>query len=123
MNLSGTINLAKLSETSFVVNEKGKKCICIPIEENDLFVNDKGVFLTITAWDNGTPDAYGKTHRIKQAFSKAFREKVDVKMKPYLGNFKELAMPNSTHTTPVAPMPTSTPTPTATATTVDDMPF
>jgi hypothetical protein len=123
-NLTGTINLMKLSNAALVVNGSGRKCICIPIEENDIFCNDKGCYLSITAWDNGAPDAYGKTHRIKQSFSKEYRERNDVKGKPILGNFKALAIANSATSENVAPTGVTTPKVTSQGLPkVDDMPF
>jgi hypothetical protein len=67
-----------------------KKCICIPIKDNDLYVGEKGIYLNLTAWENNNLKD-GKTHLVKQSFSKDVRNAMteeERKHIPILGDMK-----------------------------------
>ena len=100
MNLNIDINLLTL-EGAAVVSLKGntatKKCVVIPIEDNDIYVsaNEQGkakaAYLHLSAWERREPGQYGDTHTVKQSFSKAYRERVGeeaIKAKPFVGSGK-----------------------------------
>jgi len=97
-NLNVSINLLKLKAAILGVKgkEKIKKCVVIPIEDNDLFskVDDNGkvsVYLNLTCWENRQVSQYGDTHMVKQSHSKEWNEAhtdEDRKAEPILGNAK-----------------------------------
>ena len=70
-----------------------KRCICIPIDDNDLFISEKGsVYLDLLAWENNKLKD-GKTHLVKQSISKKRREWMsddELKSQPILGDVKPL---------------------------------
>lgn len=94
-------NLLKF-HNAFVMNIKGKtsskQCVCIPIEDNHLFVSAdenlkaKAVYADINAnqYENGKSQ-YGDTHYLRLSVPKEVREKMTEEEKkaiPYLGNMK-----------------------------------
>ena len=82
----GSIDLLKLTKAG-ITEIRGKRCVVIPIEENDIFTPDRGgAFLTLTYWEKDTPDSYGKTHSGSQSYSKAFREANGNVKAPILGS-------------------------------------
>lgn len=97
MNLQGSIDLLKL-EKAGIATIKNKKCVVIPIEENDLYVSmdenlkAKAVYLGININERREPSQYGKTHYCKQSLSKQYRDvhkaEAEAKAKTYLGDFK-----------------------------------
>lgn len=97
MNLTGSIDLLKL-ENAGIATIKNKKCIIVPIEENDLYVNvdekfkAKSVYLGLNVIERREPSQFGKTHYCKQALSKQYRDankmESETKSKVYLGDFK-----------------------------------
>ena len=97
MNLQGSIDLLKLEKTG-IATIKNKKCVVIPIEENDLFVNmdenlkAKSIYLGLKINERKEPSKYGKTHYCKQSLSKQYRDanktEAEAKSKVYLGDFK-----------------------------------
>lgn len=97
MNLQGSIDLLKLEKTG-VATIKNKKCVVIPIEENDLFVNmdenlkAKSIYLGLKINERKEPSKYKKTHYCKQSLSKQYKEanktEAEAKSKVYLGDFK-----------------------------------
>lgn len=111
MNFTGKINLLKLDSTGIVViNGKSgsKKCVVIPIEENDIFVSidestgkAKVAYLGINMWHNNNEtglDQYGNSHSVKQSFSQQYREsksEEEMRNKPFLGNMKPLETSNN----------------------------
>ncbi len=69
-----------------------KRCLCIPIEENHLFVGEKGTYLDLTAIEL-KDGKYGDTHCIKQNFPKDVYERLSDEEKknlPIIGNMHEL---------------------------------
>lgn len=97
MNLQGSIDLLKL-EKAGIVTIKNKKCIVIPIEENDLYVSmdenlkAKSVYLGLNINERREPSQFGKTHYCKQSLSRQYRDanktEAESKSKVYLGDFK-----------------------------------
>ena len=97
MNLQGSIDLLKL-EKAGIATIKNKKCIVIPIEENDLYVSmdenlkAKSVYLGLNINERREPSQFGKTHYCKQSLSKQYRDanktEAETKSKVYLGDFK-----------------------------------
>lgn len=100
-NFNIKLNLLKLNN-AFVMNIKGKtsskQCVCIPIEDNHLFVSAdenlkaKAVYADINAnqYENGKSQ-YGDTHYLRLSVPKDVREKMtddEKKAIPYLGNMK-----------------------------------
>ena len=71
MNLTGSVNLLKL-EKAGIATIKNKKCVVIPIEENDLYVimdenqKAKAVYLNVNINERREPSQYGNTHYCKQ---------------------------------------------------------
>lgn len=97
MNLTGSIDLLKL-EKAGIATIKNKKCVIIPIEENDLYVSmdenlkAKAVYLGVNINERRGPSQFGKTHYCKQSLSRQYREanktEAEAKSKVYLGDFK-----------------------------------
>lgn len=97
-NLNIDLNLLKF-ENAFITDIQGKKevkrCVCIPVAENDIFVSvdqqtgrAKAAYLHMTAWKS-REEKYGQTHYITQSFSKEYREAhPNMERKPILGNGK-----------------------------------
>lgn len=82
-----------------------KQCVCIPIEDNHLFVSvddnlsAKAVYADINAgqYENGKSQ-YGDTHYLRLSVPKEVREKMTDEQKktiPYLGNMKPSPKPQS----------------------------
>lgn len=67
MNLTGSIYLLKLEKVG-IATIKNKKCVIIPIEENDLYVSmdenlkAKSVYLGLNVNERREPSQFGKTH-------------------------------------------------------------
>ena len=116
MNLQGSIDLLKL-EKAGIATIKNKKCVIIPIEENDLYVSmddelkAKSVYLGLNINERKNPSQYGKTHYSKQSLSRQYREahkaESEAKSKIYLGDFKPYEFEGSSNaaatvTAPVA---------------------
>lgn len=79
MNYGVKLNLAKLQSVG-VANIKGKTstkaCVIIPIEENHIFVSEKGgVYLDMTAIEMRA-ERYGQSHVVKLAIPKEVYEKM-----------------------------------------------
>ena len=100
MNLNIKINLLALENVAIIPiqgSSKTKKCVVIPIEDNDIYMSmdeelkPKSAYLSAIAWESKEVGKYGDTHRICQSFSKEYRERVgeeELKKKPILGNGK-----------------------------------
>lgn len=94
MNLTGSVNLLKL-EKAGIATIKNKKCVVIPIEENDLYVSmdenlkAKAVYLNVNINERREPSQYGNTHYCKQYLSKQYKDankaEAEAKSKVYLG--------------------------------------
>lgn len=95
------INLQQL-EGAGVARVKGKSgeqvpCLVIPIKKSHLFLGEKGVYLSLSAWENkdGQVGQFGDTHGIKQMLDKETREKMteeERRAMPFLGNMRPKQM-------------------------------
>lgn len=107
MNFQGKINLLKLKNAG-VVDVKGKesvkRCVVIPIEDNNIFISAdenlvaKGAYIDFMAWENRQISQYGDTHGIRQSLPKDVREKMsedELKAVPFIGNMKPFEIGNS----------------------------
>lgn len=105
-DLSGSIDLLRMKDSG-MATIKGKRCLVIPIDGNDLFVTKdettgraKACYLGLNIRERRETDQWGKTHYCKQQLSKEFREGapqelVEEKKNTYLGNFKPLIWDDS----------------------------
>ena len=114
--LVGSLNLAKLSNVGIMTIQGqscAKKCLVIPIEENDIFIKveektsrdgqkytDKKYCIGIEIYSSRETDPYGNTHYAKVSVSKDYinshtLEDVAARNKIYLGNLKPMQIPNS----------------------------
>lgn len=94
-NYSIKTDLLKLNG-AFVTNLKGKtatkRCLIIPVDEANLYVGEKGVYLNMTAIEMREPK-YSETHCVKQSLD---RERYDAmtdeerNAQPILGGMKQL---------------------------------
>jgi hypothetical protein len=92
-NFNINLNLKALKGT-FIYDFKGKtatkQCIVIPIADNNLYVGEKGIYISLSAWENSNLRD-NKTHLIKQSFSKKARNVMtddERKSQPILGDMK-----------------------------------
>ena len=95
-NLNVSINLLKMKAAVMGIKgkDKVKKCVVIPIDDNDLFtkISEDGnvsVFLNLTCWENKEPSQYGDTHLVKQSHSKVWNDmhtQEQRREEPILGN-------------------------------------
>lgn len=94
-NLTGSIDLLKLDKTG-IATIRGVKCVVIPIQENDIYISadenlkPKAAYLGLSVFARKEVSQYGKTHFVKQSFSKEYREAYpqQVQEKPFLGDMK-----------------------------------
>lgn len=96
MNYNGKIDFKKF-KNSALVDLKGKtatkRCICIPIEDNNLFVGEKGVYFDFILREIAEDKRqFGNSHIIcanipKEKFEKMTEE--EKKAQPILGQIKE----------------------------------
>lgn len=91
------LNLLKLKNTAVIdikSNKTGevKKCLIIPVVDNDLYQSERGVYIGLNAYEaNNLKDE--KTHLVKQNHSKEVREKMsedDRANLPILGDAKPI---------------------------------
>ena len=68
---SGTvgIHLNKLNGAS-VVDVRGKKCVVIPVEENGIYISDKGTIVLSYFMSKLQEEKWGKTHSLKRKLTK-----------------------------------------------------
>ena len=101
-NLHGSIDLLRLQRTG-IATIRGVKCLCIPIQENDIYVGmgenlkATSAYLGLSIFERKEVGKYGDTHNVKQSFSKEFRDamgKEEIDKRPYLGNMKPLFSTN-----------------------------
>lgn len=100
-NFQAKINLLKFNK-AFTMPIKGrnsvKQCVCIPIEDNHLFVSAdenlkaKAIYadINVNQYDGGKSQ-YGDTHYLRLSVPKDVRDKMtddEKKLIPYLGNMK-----------------------------------
>jgi len=116
--LVGSINLARLDSVG-IMSIKGnsgvvKKCVVIPIDENDIYIKveektdtqtgevrlSKLYALGIEIMEKREPDQWGNVAYSKLATSKEWINnhtpaELEARNKVYLGNFKSVAIPSS----------------------------
>lgn len=135
----GSLNLAKLTNVG-LMNVKGKsgatkKCVVIPIEDNDIFVkvtektdtngnkHTNRIFgLGVEVYEKREADQYGNTHYLKRSVRKEYinshkQEEVDAMSKTYLGDLKTVEIPSSNQAGTIKPEQE------AAAGNEDDLPF
>lgn len=83
------INLKALKH-SMMTTPKGALAIVIPVEANNLYDGEKGLYLDIVGFEINKPfEGQKDTHILKQSFSKEKREEMGedkIKAIPILGN-------------------------------------
>ena len=106
-HLTFSLNLIKLKNAGISCLNSArsgitKKCLIIPIEDNKLFVTEKGVYLNLIAFESNKLE--NQSHLIKQSFSKEELEKMSDNEKnsyPSLGGINKLVEPTGeTYTSP-----------------------
>lgn len=137
VKLVGSINLARLQNVG-IMNVKGqnsiKKCIVIPIEDNDIYIKvedrttqdgaqytSKLYALGVEIYEKREVDQHGNSHHAKLATSKEWinkhtQQERDERNKVYLGNFKPMEIPSTNQAATVQ-------APFAEAQADDDLPF
>jgi len=135
--LVGSINLARLKNVG-IMNVKGqgstKKCIVIPIEDNDIYIKveerttQEGVAYTsklyalgVEVYEKRETDQHGNSHHAKLSTSKEWinkhtQQELDERNKVYLGNFKVMEIPSTNQASTIQ-------APVMEAQTDDDLPF
>ncbi|MDR1346822.1 MAG: hypothetical protein LBJ63_00090 [Prevotellaceae bacterium] len=97
---------------------ESKRCVCIPIDENSLFVSEfGGIYLSLAAWENSKLKN-GKTHLIKPFIPKPKRDLMsqdELKNLPVVGDVKPVEQKKET--------PKSEPEQTTPVDDMDDLPF
>lgn len=77
-NFNIKLDLSKV-KGAFVSDIKGKtatkKCLCLPIEESNLYQGNKGIYISLSAFEMQEA-RYNDTHFIKQSISKEEYEKL-----------------------------------------------
>lgn len=137
--LIGSLNLAKLTNVG-LMNVKGKtgttkKCVVIPIEDNDIFIKvsektdtngnkftNRNFGLGVEVYEKRETDRYGNTHYLKRSVSKEYvnsrtQEEIDAMNKTYLGDMKPVEIPSSNQAGTIQPKQE------VQASTDDDLPF
>lgn len=129
-NLNINLDLLKFDK-SFIMDIPGKfmmkRCVCIPIDDNDLYISKdeatgkaKAAYLHLTAWKS-REEKFGQTHYILQSFSEDYRKQHtpdEMKAKPIIGNGKPAQVPNNNAANTVN-APTMAPVEDG----IDDLPF
>lgn len=94
-----SVCLTDLQGAQVVANQQGVQFVQIPIQMAELYLTDKGkVYLNLNLWANksGQPDQYGKTHSVKQSFSKEKSEAIKASgaKTPFIGSGKPIVIKN-----------------------------
>ena len=89
--ITGSINLRQLK--SKLAEKDGKKYVVIPVEENKLFLSEKGgVYMNLVAFEIKNPSGESKdTHIVKQSFTKEERQAMSdeqARSYPIIGNLR-----------------------------------
>lgn len=130
--VSINLNLHKLKATGVVelIGKSGakKRCLVIPIDDNDLFVSDKGVYLNLIAFPNDKVE--GQSHIVKQSFNKARRDSMTEEERnslPILGGIQkpkeQTPEGGETYNTPPQYEVPTAPGTAEGSTPIDDLPF
>ena len=80
---SGTVSVYLNRLTNATLQDfNGKKCMVIPIEDNNIYISDKGtVMLAMFMEKLNTPNDYGKTHFLRRKVTKAELSSMTVEQK------------------------------------------
>jgi len=108
MRITAKINLQAL-KNAFVHTIQGqnnaKKCICIPIDDNFLYVGQKSVYLDLIGFELDPDKRKGEdTHLVKQSLPKAVRDNMsdeERRQMPIIGNFRAEIDNNATTEAPL----------------------
>ena len=70
-NGNGTVNihLNKLKDAS-VVDVRGRKCIVIPVDDNGIYISEKGTIVLSYFMSKLPEEKWGKTHMLKRKLTK-----------------------------------------------------
>ena len=97
MNYNLKLDLSKLNKTG-VANITGKsgnkvKCVVIPVDENDIFLSEKGgIYMDLSCFAL-KEEKYGQSHLVKRSLSKEERERMseeECNRIPILGSLKPM---------------------------------
>lgn len=71
MDNNGTINihLNKLNDVS-VVDVRGRKCVVIPVDNNGIYISEKGTIVLSYFMSKMQEEKWGKTHSLKRKLTK-----------------------------------------------------
>lgn len=82
---------------SGLINIKGKsgvkRCVIIPVDDNGLYVGEKGVYAGFVAWEN-IDEERGRTHLVKQSLSKEQRDMMsdnELRQLPIFGECSDMS--------------------------------
>lgn len=94
-----SVCLTELEGAQVVADPQGQPLLQIPIQQADLFLTEKGkVYLNLNLWANksGMSDQYGKTHNVKQSYSKEKNDALKAigAKTPFIGSGKPIVMKN-----------------------------
>lgn len=125
VKLIGSVNLAKLKNVGImgVTGKSGvkKKCIVIPIEDNDIFIKvstktrqdgqqyESRIYgLGVECYEKMNVDQFGNSHYLKRSVSKEYvnshsPEEVEAMNKTYLGDLKPVEIPSSNQAASIQP--------------------
>jgi len=84
------LDLQKLTGTRIFDAKDGTKNIAIPLDANNIYLGEKGVYLNIDVNERKEEDKYGNTHSVKLDLGKDRRDE-----KQYVGEGKEMIFNNS----------------------------
>lgn len=87
--------------------QETKLCLVIPIDDNHLFVGEKGVYLDLTAFELRETGRSGDTHLLKQSLPKqAYKamSEEERRDKPLLGSMKPMESQSQAQSYAAAPM-------------------
>lgn len=71
MEGNGTVNihLNKLKDVS-VVDVRGRKCVVIPVDDNGIYISEKGTIVLSYFMSKMKEESWGKTHSLKRKLTK-----------------------------------------------------
>lgn len=91
-NYNIRIDLKKMKDVIFAKID-GRKCVVIPVDVNpEIFVGEKGIYLSLSAIELRSPSQFGDTHIVKPLLDKKAYEAMSEeqrKNQPILGNMRE----------------------------------
>ena len=91
-NYNIKIDLNKMKDVVFA-KVNGRRCVIIPVDGNtEIFVGEKGIYLSMSAIELRNPSQFGDTHIIKPLLGKKAYEAMSEEQRkniPILGNMAE----------------------------------